>query len=390
MRNVKLYRKLYVCILERRATTSVGSSVKASKLVFAPWWEWPWISISLFGFTLLYLALKYVTDWNGWIFIPFEYLGTAAFFIGIALLINHLYAARKVCALISILALIIWFPNVANYFALNTKGETLVESDGFSVFSYNIEFLPHLGKSVESRRATADYIFQLDMDIYCVQEFEFPAYSSARPTPEALEKYFSERGLFAFIPHPTQVSTAVFSKYPIIDGGEIPISKATGLANSIIYVDLETPSGILRLYNVHIGSQNLIWQAWNLLKSGAKSDLISSAIAYIKTKETQLRVLIERIDESELPVMVCGDINDLPGSYVYQKIKSRLSNVFESHGFGLGATKNSGPKSFARVDHIFASGSLNATSYTTRTDITQSDHFPVEARFRMVSQYAPH
>ena len=84
--------------------------------------------------------------------------------------------------------------------------------------------------------------------------------------------------------------------------------------------------------------------------------------------------LIDRYAEHSM--VVCGDFNDTPISYTYQRINSRLKNAYRESGRGIGITYNQ-KGFFVRIDHIFLSNDWK--SYNTYIDnqITASDHYPL-------------
>ena len=73
--------------------------------------------------------------------------------------------------------------------------------------------------------------------------------------------------------------------------------------------------------------------------------------------------------------MVCGDFNDLPNSYAYEKIGKGLLNAFEEKGDGLGRTF-SGISPTLRIDNIFVDPRYKIEQYV-RIKKKLSDHFPI-------------
>ena len=88
------------------------------------------------------------------------------------------------------------------------------------------------------------------------------------------------------------------------------------------------------------------------------------------------KVRIE-IDKSPYPVIVCGDFNDVPNSYPYEKIGNGLQDAFVMKGSGIGRTF-SGISPTLRIDNIFVD-KLYSVHQFTRIAKKLSDHFPVIA-----------
>jgi endonuclease/exonuclease/phosphatase (EEP) superfamily protein YafD len=88
------------------------------------------------------------------------------------------------------------------------------------------------------------------------------------------------------------------------------------------------------------------------------------------------------VKRSPYPVMICGDFNDLPGSYTYTSIRGGLNDVFSDRGAGLGRTYNQIFRTL-RIDHIFYNDKvLQLIGYRSYFN-TMSDHNPVVANFRV-------
>ena len=77
-------------------------------------------------------------------------------------------------------------------------------------------------------------------------------------------------------------------------------------------------------------------------------------------------------------MVMCGDFNDTPISYTYQKLTKRLNCAFRKTGRGTGFTyKQSGI--YVRIDHIFCSDDWQCLKCYVDDEVRASDHFPVVA-----------
>ena len=79
--------------------------------------------------------------------------------------------------------------------------------------------------------------------------------------------------------------------------------------------------------------------------------------------------------ECEAPIIVCGDFNDVPYSYVYNTMLGDKVDGFTECGSGLMYTFRGGNKK-VRIDYIFHEKTLEGVNYYRR-DLTYSDHYPV-------------
>lgn len=84
---------------------------------------------------------------------------------------------------------------------------------------------------------------------------------------------------------------------------------------------------------------------------------------------------------TNLPVIVCGDFNEGPGSRTYNRLQEFLADTWQAVGEGPGHTFSSSAP-WSRIDFIWHSRSLrplNAAVYKTNA----SDHLPVVAEFSL-------
>ena len=76
------------------------------------------------------------------------------------------------------------------------------------------------------------------------------------------------------------------------------------------------------------------------------------------------------------PIIVCGDFNDTPISYVRRTIASGLTDCYVETGCGMGITFNQRGLSF-RIDNIMCSSHFKPYGCYVDDEISVSDHNPV-------------
>jgi endonuclease/exonuclease/phosphatase family metal-dependent hydrolase len=96
--------------------------------------------------------------------------------------------------------------------------------------------------------------------------------------------------------------------------------------------------------------------------------------AFLKRISQADRVRVE-INKSPYQVIVCGDFNDVPNSYPYEKIGNGLQDAFVLKGLGIGRTF-SGISPTLRIDNIFVDKRFSVRQFT-RIPKKLSDHFPI-------------
>jgi endonuclease/exonuclease/phosphatase family metal-dependent hydrolase len=181
-----------------------------------------------------------------------------------------------------------------------------------------------------------------------------------------------------------------FSKFPIIN--KQTVSFPPHDYNSIFqYTDIVKGQDTFRVFNLHL--QSLKFSDSNLKyiedpSLDGKADLRNSKNILSKFKNGFLKRRLQssriraEIEKSPYPVVVCGDFNDVPNSYAYDKIGRGLKNVFTERGTGIGRTFY-GISPTLRIDNIFVDKRFDVIQYI-RVKKKISDHFPIIADIRFL------
>ena len=106
---------------------------------------------------------------------------------------------------------------------------------------------------------------------------------------------------------------------------------------------------------------------------------LSEAAAYRGAQTDTIRAIVEH--NADHPIIVCGDFNDTPISYTYQRLARSLTSAYRQAGRGPGFTYTR--RSFpVRIDHIFYSKDWTCTSCKIDRTVSSSDHYPLIVRLR--------
>lgn len=150
-------------------------------------------------------------------------------------------------------------------------------------------------------------------------------------------------------------------------------------------VDIEIKGRIYRFINVHLQSFHF---EKDMVKLNGNADtneqklkvIIKTLIPTFKKHQTQVALIREVIDHSPYPVIVAGDFNSVPNSYEYYHLSEGLEDAFLTAGKGSGTSFHD-YKFPIRIDYVFTSKNLRATSYEVDRSVSISDHYPVIVKF---------
>lgn len=333
-----------------------------------PQYFWPigFLTISVFYFLLLLLIFFFF-----WLFIKprwalISFMSMLLAYKPLSHVIPFRFASsfNKIKQRSSTLRMMSW--NVAQFDVLNNKKHPEVKQQMINLIN---EFQPDVACFQEMVCEDSTVRQHGHVDEY-LRKLEFPEYFYSYNRKEDFWDY-------------AHFGIIIFSKYPIIKKQTLmwyPFDY-----NSIFqYVDIVKGGDTIRVFNIHL--QSLRFSRNNLkyiddpsvenkdaLKE-SKNIIVKFKTGFLKRKIQADRVR-EELDKSPYPIIVCGDLNDVPNSYAYHTIGRGLKNTFAEKGVWLGRTF-SGIASTLRIDNIFVDKRFEVEQFI-RIRKKLSDHFPI-------------
>lgn len=275
-----------------------------------------------------------------------------------------------------------------------------VERGSFTVMTYNIgNFLPYFADGSEPQiAAEAAAIDSLSPDIICLQEFQSTP-ACPREMFDTLLRSRDYRPLVSLrlVTHPEQghgVGNAIYTRYRIVRSGTIDNRTELDSTDCIaMWADLTIGDDTVRVVNNHLRTTSITRDDQEYLVSGTfiedESEAREGKLRSIASRfriNSQIRAAqadtISRfIAASPYKVIVCGDFNDGPMSYAYNRIGRRLDDAFVERGRGSQYTYR-GFFNLLRIDFIFVDERFEVLEYSS-PHIGASDHYPVVARLKI-------
>lgn len=266
------------------------------------------------------------------------------------------------------------------------------------IMSYNVlrfAMTPNKIVSEINKNKILNFIKNEDPHITCLQEY----FSQGRTLYEPLNSI--KTGIHAegahyfesyFNPRQNQLSgLVIFSKYKAVGKGKL---KFEGSRTFGIFTDLLIEYDTVRVYNIHLASIQLKPEDIDFVVGANKeadsnftnhaSSIFSKLTDAFLLREQQMEFLIQQMDSCKYPIILCGDFNDTPSGYVYNRITEKLDDTFVEKGKGLSITY-AGQIPLLRIDYIMKSKNFKTLHYQ-RHHFNISDHFPVSAIVTMVNK----
>lgn len=296
--------------------------------------------------------------------------------------------------LLSNLFLALWWAWRRNRFALYHLGIILLGWQfvtGFIGFDFGKDTIPessltiathNIGEIFKERKIT-DALYEKRASAYAhyLQENGNPDLLCTQETSGKFYRLLAQKMGYEYTFN-LKKGTVILSRYPIEAGGDIQFGNT---ANSTLWADIRVNDKLIRLYNVHLQSNKVTQTTEKVIDKGELAveetwqdigsvlDKVGNATGIRAEQAQRLR---QHILACNHPVIICGDFNDTPNSYVYSLLSEGLHDTFRDKGLGLGTTF-AGVLPMLRIDYVLAEKSFSTFSCRVGRDSDFSDHYPV-------------
>ena len=295
-------------------------------------------------------------------------------------------------ALALVLLFLAGYKNIAAVFAFRLPSTFHLQKDSATlrILDWNVRHFKNSNKNAESpaaeRRGMINYMREVDADIILMQEFQElrgpDYYSNINVLRDSLGyKYYYTSADQVFANNNSEFGSAIFSKLPI----ENAVRKQfldLAIKESLSTVDVTYGGKKIRLATTHLVSLNLgeppnKAEFFGRIDSDfiLHSSQLEKLLHYDSIHGRQADFVRNVLDKSPYPLIMTGDLNSVPSSYVYHTIKGQLQDAFIQKGSGFGRTYT-GLFPTLRIDYIFVDQQFKVLQYTC-PKLFLSDHFPL-------------
>lgn len=268
---------------------------------------------------------------------------------------------------------------------VNYRGQTIPGTSFYhkkagtrlTMMTYNI----HVRPSKEKRLLAIETIRREKPDIAFIQEIN----------SQDRKLFWTELG--ALYPHQlwsdrfeTYLGGVILSRFPftLAENIDIKTSHASGHTN-LNHAIIRLGEKEIHLFNCHLFPSGHEFIQVLIGRIGMAEFLDDARKVYLRRRD-EAEQIAERAAKLHGPVILAGDFNDTPNSFVYRLFIRRFKNAHSIAGWGLGSTFGKDillygiPRSlefsaidFLRIDHVFCSNEFTVLSSTV-LPVEASDH----------------
>ncbi len=325
----------------------------------------PWISAKEFwiggiiGLGFLYLALGLLIITIIWIFISKK----IAFYLFILMCFGY----KQISVIVA--------PNQ------NREFESVKPVNHIRIISWNIAYLSgtkiYSTEKAHSEKEVVASLIKENADIICLQEFQ--ECNNGCKGLDLLKEKYPFYYLSIWNNEILEVGSigAIFSKFPIIKKD----FRSFKNGETIIKADIKIVSDTISVFTTHLESFkfskdefkkiDLANAQQNLNKKNTRG-ILSKLKHKLITHSIEADIINEFIRNTNLPIILTGDFNEVATNNTYWKLRTNKQDAFLEKGSGFGTTYNS-LKNNLRIDFIFPDTNFIVNQFKL-VDESLSDH----------------
>ena len=288
---------------------------------------------------------------------------------------------------IPVLGYVLAFSPICTYMPLNSTQE--VPEGTIKIISYNVCQYGGNFKYEEGFDTVFNYLKRQEPDIVCLQE---DADSWRRYVFQRYRKVFPYNDTTLFRNDAIGMNgVGIHTRFPILKKERIPY-ESTANGSVAYYLNIEGDTVLVinnHLEGTHLSAEDRD-NYHRMIRGKMKRDTARAETAFLieklgrytakRSKEADaVHAYIEA--HRQYPIIVCGDFNDNPISYVRRTIAKGLKDCFVETGRGFGLSYNQ-KGFFFRIDHMMCSDAFEPYNCEIDNEMDASDHFPILCRLK--------
>jgi endonuclease/exonuclease/phosphatase family metal-dependent hydrolase len=291
----------------------------------------------------------------------------------VLLVFYWLIRRRWIFLAIPVVTLACCIPYIGTIYQFSLDEPQYNTQNGLKIATYNVAMFGRETSGFMAQDILAEMRRQ-KVDVLCIQEYN--EISGDKKNSESYKEYFPYMQV-------GREDMVIFSRYPITGSKTILFEETN---NSAMWADIDVKGKAFRIFNIHLETTGINRTLHNAGKIMAQQHqqvdrnrllnaIYGNYMMGMMFRSGQAITIANEKRESDKPIILCGDFNDVPYSFVYNTVKGDLVDGFKECGAGWMHTYRSKNKP-VRIDYIFHDESLKGISYY-KTELTYSDHYPV-------------
>ena len=257
------------------------------------------------------------------------------------------------------------------------------------VMGWNVRLYDRYGWLGEgTKEGIASAIAEEHPDVLCIQEHyrdpnpaAFPVEAPVRQAMGGVEKAPVQlHEVWARGKAGRRFGVATWSRHPIVRRDDITFGTRSN--NVCAVTDIVWQGDTVRVFNAHFASLHFGTEDYAALEEGVP-DAAGRQRIWSRMREayaervTQVSAVMDAVDQSPHPVVLCGDFNDVPVSWALHAVRKSLRDTHDVRGLRMDGTWQ-GAIPGVRIDHILVDPDWAVLDYGTGGE-GLSDHRYVKA-----------
>ena len=291
----------------------------------------------------------------------------------VLLVFYWLIRRRWIFLAIPVVTLACCIPYIGTIYQFSLDEPQYNTQNGLKIATYNVAMFGRETSGFMAQDILAEMRRQ-KVDVLCIQEYN--EISGDKKNSESYKEYFPYMQV-------GREDMVIFSRYPITGSKTILFEETN---NSAMWADIDVKGKAFRIFNIHLETTGInrtrqsagkimAQQHQQVDRNRLLNAIYGNYMMGMMFRSGQAITIANEKRESDKPIILCGDFNDVPYSFVYNTVKGDLVDGFKECGAGWMHTYRSKNKP-VRIDYIFHDESLKGISYY-KTELTYSDHYPV-------------
>ncbi|MDP4290237.1 MAG: endonuclease/exonuclease/phosphatase family protein, partial [Bacteroidota bacterium] len=255
----------------------------------------------------------------------------------------------------SFLAVLVSWGNIGTHFRFRNSELDIQSPDTVKIMSFNVRLFDLYQWKSDKKYKTRSRIFRMikeqKPDLLCFQEY----YSNPSKGFNVRDTLNQNQDLkynfvanFKSLEGLKEWGMAIYSRFPMFNKQRVPFTNS--LNSYFQYADIAKNGDTIRVFNIHFESIHFGQEDYLFINdignqySGKENFIENGQRLFLKIgnafsrRAEQVETVRRYVASSPYPVILCGDFNDTPASYVYNRMTSELKDSFCECGSGLSGT----------------------------------------------------